>query len=212
MDNEKLTSILKIGETIAVEFKRCGNKIENDVYESVCSFLNRFGGDIFLGVEDNGVVCGISENANRSAGDGIITPDNMEPNPKNPIIASFFRNIGWSDRLGSGVRNIFKYSKFYSGMEPEFIEGDIFKIIVPLDENFSYNGEKNGDKKVSKKTKQHYKKIFEFMKANKEYTIQDFCQLLDLKPSRTKEILKDLSDDIEQIGNNKNRRYKLKSR
>lgn len=140
-----------------------------------------------------------TENANRSAGDGIITPDNMEPNPQNPIIASFFRNI-------------FKYSKFYSGMEPEFIEGDIFKIIVPLDENFSYNGEKNGDKKVSKKTKQHYKKIFEFMKANKEYTIQDFCQLLDLKPSRTKEILKDLSDDIEQIGNNKNRRYKLKSR
>ena len=23
----------------------------------------------------------------------------MEPNPKNPIIASFFRNIRWSDRL-----------------------------------------------------------------------------------------------------------------
>lgn len=132
-----------------------------------------------------------TENANRSAGDGIITPDNMEPNPKNPITASFFRNIGWSDRLGSGVRNI-------------------FKIIVPLDENFSYNDEKNGDKKVSKKTKQYYKKIFEFMQENKEYIIQDFCQLLDLKPSRTKEILKDLSDDIEQIGNNKNRRYKLK--
>ena len=54
------------------------------------------------------------ENANRSSGDGIITPDNMEPNTKNPIIASFFRNIGWSDRLGSGVRNIFKYSKYYS--------------------------------------------------------------------------------------------------
>ena len=56
-----------------------------------------------------------TENANRSSGDGIITPDNMEPNPKNPIVASFFRNIGWSDRLGSGVRNIFKYSKYYSG-------------------------------------------------------------------------------------------------
>ena len=66
-----------------------------------------------------------TENANRSSGDGIITPDNMEPNPKNPIIASFFRNIGWSDRLGSGVRNIFKYSKYYSGEEPEFVEGDV---------------------------------------------------------------------------------------
>ena len=84
-----------------------------------------------------------TENANRSVGDGIITPDNMEPNPKNPIIASFFRNIGWSDRLGSGVRNIFKYSKYYSGEEPEFIEGDIFRIIVPLNEDYLYDNSKN---------------------------------------------------------------------
>ena len=47
MNKQKLESILKIGETIAVEFKRCGNGIENDTYTSVCSFLNRFGGDIF---------------------------------------------------------------------------------------------------------------------------------------------------------------------
>lgn len=123
-----------------------------------------------------------TENANRSSGDGIITPDNMEPNPKNPIIASFFRNIGWSDRLGSGVRNIFKYSKYYSGEEPEFIEGDVFRLIVPLNEDYSYdnvkNGDKktaikNGDKKISKKTIQNYKKILEFMEEGKEYTIQD---------------------------------------
>lgn len=84
-----------------------------------------------------------TENANRSSGDGIITPDNMEPNPKNPIIASFFRNIGWSDRLGSGVRNIFKYSKYYSGEEPEFVEGDVFRIIMPLNEDYSYDNPQN---------------------------------------------------------------------
>ena len=39
----------------------------------------------------------IPEGMQISHQDGIITPDNMEPNPKNPIIASFFRNIGWSD-------------------------------------------------------------------------------------------------------------------
>ena len=50
MDLVKLQSVLKIGETVAVEFKRCGNGIESDTYETVCSFLNRFGGDIFLGV------------------------------------------------------------------------------------------------------------------------------------------------------------------
>ena len=44
MDLRTLQSILTIGETIAVEFKRCGNGIESDTYETVCSFLNRFGG------------------------------------------------------------------------------------------------------------------------------------------------------------------------
>ena len=58
MNKQKLESILKIGETIAVEFKRCGNGIDNDTYESVCSFSNRFGGDIFMGVLDDGTVIG----------------------------------------------------------------------------------------------------------------------------------------------------------
>lgn len=63
MESSILKSILDVGETIGVEFKRCGNGIENDVYETVCSFLNRFGGDIFLGVLDNGTVIGVPENA-----------------------------------------------------------------------------------------------------------------------------------------------------
>ena len=46
-----------------MEFKRCGNGIESDTYESVCSFLNRFGGDIFLGVLDDGTVEGVPEQA-----------------------------------------------------------------------------------------------------------------------------------------------------
>jgi ATP-dependent DNA helicase RecG len=79
------------------------------------------------------------ENANRAVNDGILTPENLEPNPKNPIIAAFFRNIGYSDQLGSGVRNLFKYTKLYSGQEPVFREGDIFRIIVPLDDAYSYD-------------------------------------------------------------------------
>ena len=45
---------------------------------------------------------------------------------------NFLREIGWVDELGSGVRNICKYNKIYSGADPEFIEGDIFKTIIPL--------------------------------------------------------------------------------
>ncbi|MDD2959278.1 MAG: putative DNA binding domain-containing protein [Lachnospiraceae bacterium] len=63
MDSNTLKTILKIGETVAVEFKRCGNGIESDTYDSVCSFLNRFGGDIFMGVMDDGTVNGVPPKA-----------------------------------------------------------------------------------------------------------------------------------------------------
>ena len=49
------------------------------------------------------------------------------------------------------------------------------------------------------------------MEFGKEYNIQDFCQLLDLKESRTKEILAQMSDYIETVGGNKNRRYVRKN-
>ena len=82
-----------------------------------------------------------TENANRAASDDLITPDNFEPNSKNPIIASFFRNIGFSDELGSGVRKLYHYVPRYSGKPPKMIEGDIFRIIVPLDDDYSYDVE-----------------------------------------------------------------------
>lgn len=346
MEIKEVQSILTIGETVAVEFKRCGNGIENDTYETVCSFLNRFGGDLFMGILDDGTVVGIPEKAApdmvknfikvisnptlfsptiylvpeiikydeshtiihvhippsaevhsfkkviydrvddadikitstsaiaqmyirkqniftekkiypyakmedlrldllpkirimaqnhaggqhpwttmddqellKSAGlygrdivtgeegfnlaaimllgkDDVILnvaptyvtdalvrkvnvdryddreiiktnliesysqlldfgrknlPDKffLEPNPKNPLIASFFRNIGYADQLGSGVRKLFKYSNYYSGKDPLFVEDDVFRIIVPLDDAYSFDyGIEAGSSKV----------------------------------------------------------------
>ena len=74
-----------------------------------------------------------TENANRASWSGEITPENFEPNPKNPIIASFFRNIGLADKLGSGVRNIFKYAKYYQGGHPHFFEQDVFRTSVEFE-------------------------------------------------------------------------------
>lgn len=55
-----------------------------------------------------------------------------------------------------------------------------------------------------------YDKILGFMEEKKEYGIWDFCELLGLKESRTKDILKGLSDKIEIIGSNRDRRYRKK--
>src|SRR5699024_4134655 len=78
-----------------------------------------------------------TENANRASQEAVLTPDNITPSPKNTIIAAFFRNIGYADQLGSGVRNLFKYSKYYSRKETQFVEGNVFKIVVTLDEKFT---------------------------------------------------------------------------
>ena len=56
----KLQKLIRDGEGLTVEFKRCAGKITNDVFETVCSFSNRYGGHILLGVEDSGAVSGIS--------------------------------------------------------------------------------------------------------------------------------------------------------
>ena len=80
-------------------------------------------------------------NANRAETGDVISPDNFRPNPKNPIIASFFRNVGLADELGSGVRNLYRYGKLYSGKAPKLIDGDVFQIIVPLDDSYSFDAQ-----------------------------------------------------------------------
>jgi len=74
----------------------------------------------------------VTENSNKPHGNGIIDPDNFSPFPKNPTIARLFKEIGLVDELGSGIRNTYKYSKIYSGAEPIFTEGDVFRTIIPL--------------------------------------------------------------------------------
>ncbi len=79
------------------------------------------------------------ENACRAREEMDITPENLEPDSKNPTIAAFFRNIGFADELGSGVRRLFKYVPFYSNAQPSMHEADVFRITVPLDDLYSYD-------------------------------------------------------------------------
>ena len=158
------------------------------------------------------------ENANRATKEGFITVDNLEPNPKNPIIAAFFRNIGYADQLGSGVRKLFKYSKYYSGKDPQFVEDDVFRIIVPLDDQYSFdyniiedtndtikrnNETKNANKvpinadkvpisadkvPINNLTAQQ-RRVFEFMEKQGKITSRQVELLLEVKQRRARAIL-----------------------
>ena len=72
------------------------------------------------------------ENSNLAHGMGALDLQKFEPFPKNPTISKVFREIGLADELGSGMRNTYKYTQLYSGQNPLFEEGDIFRTIIPL--------------------------------------------------------------------------------
>jgi len=77
-----------------------------------------------------------TDNANNPHGEGPIRPDDFSPFPKNPSIAKFFIQLGRVDELGSGVLNVYRYLADYApGKTPLFIEGNTFKMILPLEES-----------------------------------------------------------------------------
>lgn len=56
-----IRSIIAQGEGVEVEFKKSRASLSRSVFETICSFLNRRGGHILLGVADNGKIEGVKE-------------------------------------------------------------------------------------------------------------------------------------------------------
>ena len=64
---------------------------------------------------------------------GPLDPNNFNPYPKNPNIRKFFTAFGWTDEIGSGVRNTTKYLNYYvPEAKPLFYENDLFRTLIPL--------------------------------------------------------------------------------
>jgi len=75
----------------------------------------------------------ILTNPNRPLFHGPIDPLGFNPYPKNPNIRKFFTAFGWTDEIGSGIRNIIKFLPIYaSGAQPLFLENDTFRTEIPL--------------------------------------------------------------------------------
>lgn len=150
-----------------------------------------------------------TENACRASKQEKLTPENFIPISKNPIIASFFTNIGNADELGSGTRNIFKYTKLYSGTIPEILEDDIFKIIVPLNNNYSFdaNTKKESETKIHLSVNQE--KILQEIKIDSSVTAKILSEKIGISERKIQDNLKFLKEKkfISRIGGNKNGKW-----
>ena len=70
--------------------------------------------------------------------------------------------------------------------------------------------EKSDRKKVTKKTQEQYEKILAFMKPDIWYKANELAEVLGVKETRTKELLRALVSDekLEDNGATKGKRYK----
>ena len=58
---ERIKSIIAQGEGLKVEFKEAVNNLPSNLYDTICSFLNSQGGDVFLGIKDSGEIVGVNK-------------------------------------------------------------------------------------------------------------------------------------------------------
>jgi ATP-dependent DNA helicase RecG len=147
---------------------------------------------------------------------GKLDPETFTPQPKNPLIAKFFVNIGFADSLGSGVRNLYKYTKIYTnGGEPELIEGDVFRSIVPLSligtsDNAQMSDKMSDNAQMSDKTTRD--RLLEYLRGNGEVTAAEAAVIIDRATSTARRLLTELVAEglAVSTGANRNRKYKVK--
>ncbi len=75
-NEHQLKALVAKGEGLDLEFKTCRNQLNRDVYETVCAFLNRHGGTILLGVQDDGTIQGIEPDTVRQIRKDFVTAIN----------------------------------------------------------------------------------------------------------------------------------------
>ena len=145
-----------------------------------------------------------TENANKAKRIGDININKFSPYSKNPKIAKVFKEIGLADELGSGVRNIVKYTKIYSGGEPTFEENDIFTTTIPLKKTI--NVSETNSIEISKGQNEllndplndllddTQNKILNLIKDNNSLTYDEISNQLNISSSTVKRKIKEMKE------------------
>jgi ATP-dependent DNA helicase RecG len=164
-----LKNIISNGESLNVKFKESKAKLNKDVYE----------------------------NANILHFYGELKPLDFTPYTKIPTIAKVFREIGFADELGSGVKNLYKYSKAYGGSDPVIVEGEVFRIEV------------NVPSETTQKTTK--KLILELLSVDCKMTGEDLAKQIGVSSNAIKQHLTNLQaeEKLQRIGGRKDGEWKI---
>ena len=141
-----------------------------------------------------------------------------ESDPRNKSLMKMFNLINIGERSGSGVTNIFNTWEDEHWKEPtieERFDPDRTVLTLEFVEKQAIKASdkkqaiKASDKKQAIKISDSASKVHEYLKRTGEAKTKDIAEFIGLSTQRTRVILASM-DDIEIIGANKNRKYRLK--
>ena len=131
------------------------------------------------------------------------------------------REIGIADELGSGMRNTYKYTQLYSGQNPLFEEGDIFRTIIPLKKiatqkvgggNVPHSVPHSVSHSVSHDVPQGRDELIEFIKAqvrlNNKITRQAIAEGVGVSVKTIQRTLKEI-DNLKYVGSGNSGHWEL---
>ena len=127
--------------------------------------------------------------------------------PRNGTMLKMFNLIDIGERAGSGIPNIFRVWREQGWTAPVISENfDPDRIMLSL------AFKKSDDKKATIKTTRQKNEIITYLTDHVSAKNTDIAELLGVKSTRVKQLLKELLDEgvVVAEGNNKNRIYKLK--
>jgi ATP-dependent DNA helicase RecG len=149
-----------------------------------------------------------TENASRALFEGQLTLSDFNPMPKNPIIADFFTQIGLAEELGSGMKNLFKYSREYMGADPVMVEGDIFRTFIPnTHQDAPIPNTETDDKNNGK---QDVRSVIDFLlQKNDTTTVSEVAKVAGITNRTASRHLKEMIEQglLRAEGATRNRRY-----
>ena len=138
--------------------------------------------------------------------------------PRNKMLMKMFNLINIGERAGSGVPNIFNTWEDQGWIEPvieEQFDPDRTILTLAFDKKQAKKtsdkkqAKKTSDKKQTKKTTENMEKIRKYLNINGETKTSDIAEYIGLSLPRIRVILKEM-EDVEAIGGNTNRKYRLK--
>ncbi|WP_165252550.1 RNA-binding domain-containing protein [Adlercreutzia sp. ZJ304] len=143
-----------------------------------------------------------TRNASKSVFNGQITLADFSPRPKNPLIADFFTQVGLAEEMGSGTRNLYKYSLAYTGTEPILIDGDMFKADIATS---------TAPRAVIEKTQDIVlRTLDELLKETDSATAVQIAERANISLRSTQRHLSNLikSEEVEALGSTNSRAYR----